>query len=97
MDNKTKPKSPTLRDHDFYLLLIKHYPHFKTVIEEIAGDPYYKWHAIREHKKDVTFYFYQSAYVSWREADLIKKWGVSIQFPGNTDYNFSINIKKQEL
>ena len=88
-------KSNTSQAYTLYETIVTIYPHIKEILEKVfKTNPRYALHSMWKHRKEITFYFYQSMscdMVLYHE--ILKKYGVSFQVPGNQDYNFSISIR----
>lgn len=89
-------KGNTTHNYKVYQEIIKQHPHVKTILEGIFTAPKYAINDIKvskySHNKSVVFYMNQSCSVESFFMKTLIKHDVSIQFPGNTDYNFSVSI-----
>jgi hypothetical protein len=78
-----------------YEELCKSYPHFKKVLEDLGTAPRYAINEIWERDNEVIFYMNQSFSIRSSFCDLMKKYDVEVQVPGNQDYNFSVSVNKK--
>jgi hypothetical protein len=85
-------------NYELYCKLVEKYPHMKYILEDVLyTNPRYALHYIREEEKSIVFFFYQSMALymgNYFHAQLLNIKNVSIQYPGNQDYSFSVNIDK---
>lgn len=85
-------------DTILYKELINKYPYMNEIFEKhLYIAPQYALHSIWDQDHRTTFYFNQSMSVDFgnkETSELLIRYNVSIQFPGNQDYNFSISVNK---
>jgi hypothetical protein len=96
--NEADNASDNLKNYDSYKEIISEFPVVKEILEDILGTvPQYRIIQVNHIRNRIVFYFskYGSMQLSCRsQADLetLYNYKVSIQYPGNQDYGFSVSI-----
>lgn len=73
------------------------YPHMESIFEKIYASVKYGLYNIWETDEKITFYFHQSCQINLSTLIEFEKYGISIQFPDNQKYAYSISINKSEI
>lgn len=87
-----------LKNYDSYKEAVKMFPFIKDILEDILGTtPQYRLVQLSQDHNRMTFWFskYGSMHLSCRsEADMetLINHKVTIQYPGNQEYGFSISM-----
>lgn len=96
--NEADTVEHNLKNYDSYKEAVAMFPVIKEILEDILGTtPQYRIIQVNHIRNRIVFYFskYGSMQLSCRsQADLetLYNYKVSIQYPGNQDYGFSVSI-----
>ena len=88
-------------NYQLYQRLIMVYPHVKTIMEDIYGIyPNYRIDSIRKDKRRISFWIVQSGsctvyYNNIKKLEVLEKYRVMFQVPGNQEYSFSISMNTE--
>ena len=93
-----KPKKDdTNNNYKVFENIIKEYPHMGTILEKLYTSPMYAIANINIYDDSIVFYMNQSMAIYFKPdtTNLMNKYKVVVQAPGNQSYSYSINIKKK--
>ena len=93
-----KPKKDdTNNNYKVFENIIKEYPHMGTILEKLYTSPMYAIANINIYDDSIVFYMNQSMAIYFKPdtTNLMNKYKVAVQAPGNQSYSYSINIKKK--